>query len=419
MTASKAQLSLVVMAMVSCQPSSMALAAKLEHTHAELPVEMSLSMTDALDRTVAQYPSFVELEARNAEALAWNARGKSWLAAQPALSFRYQSDRWGDDRGLEEFESGIELPIWRWGERNAVRSLGAAMNTEVDLATIALRWEVAGLLRSIVWDIALADNDHELAEEALQTATELTTVVERRHALGDVALSDVLLARTSQLELQTALNDAQARLLDSERAYRSLTTLEQRPGLQDETQSDRHEIEADHPALAFINAELQRATARQTVVEKSTKQNPTFLIGPRRERSAFGQVFEESVGVSVRIPFGGNSHTNTVVAGSARETAAIRAARDRLLRTLDLQLHEAAHELDVARQNFAVATERASLAERQYTMGLSAYEKGELGLIDLLRLRTVSLSAMRQVSALSIEENRQIAFYNQAVGELP
>jgi hypothetical protein len=52
-------------------------------------------------------------------------------------------------------------------------------------------------------------------------------------------------------------------------------------------------------------------------------------------------------------------------------------------------------------------------------MGQSAYEKGELDLIDLLKLQEISLTAKRHFTRLQIEKNRQTAFYNQAVGELP
>ena len=43
---------------------------------------------------------------------------------------RYQSDQFGSDAGLEEYEAGIELPMWRWGGRDAVRDFGAAMTAE-------------------------------------------------------------------------------------------------------------------------------------------------------------------------------------------------------------------------------------------------------------------------------------------------
>ena len=60
-----------------------------------------------------------------------------------------------------------------------------------------------------------------------------------------------------------------------------------------------------------------------------------------------------------------------------------------------------------------------SLAERHQEMSVSAYEKGELELIDLLKVQTTAIAAKRQVTRLVIDEKRQTALYNQAVGKLP
>ena len=41
-----------------------------------------------------------------------------------ALTVRYQSDRWGDDLGLQEIEYGIQMALWKWGQRRSARELG-------------------------------------------------------------------------------------------------------------------------------------------------------------------------------------------------------------------------------------------------------------------------------------------------------
>jgi len=392
---------------------------ELSHLHAALPVSGHLTVRSVLETTIENYPAGAELDARIAEAAAWGARGRRWLSASPALSFRYQSDQWGDDNGLEEMESGIEFPIWRWGERAAVRSLGESMNAEAGNAAMALRWQVAGVLRATLWDIALADNNFVLAEEAFQVSSRLAMLVERRHALGDVALSDVLLAQTAVLEAQTQLTDARAAILDAERGYRNLTTLDHRPPFEDEAQSSLLGIEPDHPALVFANAELRRADARQKMLRRSSAGAPSLLIGPRRERTAFEQSFADSIGITLRVPFGGMEHRQTVVAAAGRETASIRAARNQLVRQLDLQLHEAAHQLVVIRENLSTARQRSALAERLFGMAQIAYENGEYEIIDLLKIQSAALAAKRQVTGLVIEEMRQTSLYNQAVGELP
>jgi outer membrane protein TolC len=389
------------------------------HQHAALPVDESLTLAEAVDAALALYPARMALAARTEQAAAWTERGQSWFADRPSLMLRYQSDRWGPNNGLSEYEAGIELPLWSWGGRRAVQSLGAALSLESAAVVQALKWEVAGHLRSTLWGIALAENDHELAEQALDTAARLTTSVERRYELGDVALSDVLLAQSSYLEAQTRLIEASAELLDAERAYRSVTGLERRPPFVGEILSQGYEVESDHPALSLANAEVSRAEASVSVAEKTFKTGASLTLGPRSERPALGSQFDDSFGITVNIPFGGSSHQRTEVTAVSRDAANARATRSQQLRTLTLALHEAAHSLNVVSQNLATSSERMDLAVRHQAMGESAYEKGELELIDLLKVQATAIAARRQVTRLKIDQNRQTAFYNQAVGELP
>jgi len=72
------------------------------HEEPPLPVDTTLTLAGALQTTVANYPARFELEAQEAEAQAWRARGGSLVAGQPSFSYRYQTDRWQDDAGLEE-----------------------------------------------------------------------------------------------------------------------------------------------------------------------------------------------------------------------------------------------------------------------------------------------------------------------------
>jgi len=390
-----------------------------DHEHAALPVDDSFTMTLAVDAALANYPSTEELAARSAQADAWLDRGGSWFADRPSLLMRYQTDRWGSDNGLEEYEAGIQLPLWNWGGRSATKDLGEAMLVESGAAALALRWYVAGLLRSTLWNIALAEGDHHLAEQALETAARLTTSVERRYELGDVALSDVLLAQSSFLEAQTSLIEASAELLDAERAYQSVTGLVKRPPFLAETLSQRHDVEADHPALAFANAEVSRAEAGLAVAEKTVNTGSSLLIGPRSERAAFSPEHDDSIGITLNIPFGGSSHRRTEMSTAARAAASARASRNQQIRDLTLALHESAHSLNVVHQNLEASAERMSLAERHQEMSVSAYEKGELELIDLLKVQTTAIAAKRQVTRLMIDEKRQTALYNQAVGKLP
>jgi len=389
------------------------------HEHVALPVDDTLTLSAAIDIAYARYPTTAEIQARTEQADAWSDRGDSWLADRPSLMMRYQSDRWGSDNGLNEYEAGIELPLWNWGGRNAVQMLGETMSLESAAAEQAVRWELAGHLRSALWNIALAENDHELAEQTLETAERLTETVKRRHELGDVALSDALHAESFYLEAQTKLIEATAILLDAERVYRSVTGLERRPPFSGETISALQDVESDHPALAFANAEVRRAEAGVGVAKKTAATGASLLVGARRERPALGDFYDNSIGITLTVPFGGSSSRRTEISAASRVAARARAAQSEQLRALTLAVHEAAHSLNVVRENLATAAQRMKLVDRHQVMGLSAYEVGELDLFDLLKLQATALDAKRQVTRLIIDEKRQTAFYNQAVGILP
>ena len=389
------------------------------HAHAELPEDRSLTLSMTVDATLANFPATLALQARADEAAAWQDRGRSLVADRPSLMLRYQTDRWGSNYGLDEYEAGVELPLWNWGARDASQTLGDALSIESSAAAQALRWNVAGLIRSRLWSIARAQNDYQLREQSLASATKVLATVERRFELDDVALGDVLLAKSTFIEAQTALAEAKAGVLDAERAFRSLTGLARRPPFVAEVLSGRHEIDSSHPALAYANAAVSGAEANLSVVERTANTGTSVLVGVRRERPAFGTDLDDSVGIIFNVPFGGTSHRRTEISAAMAKAANARAQLKQQLRGLTLSLHEAAHGLNVVHENLASATERLELADRHLAMAEVAYENGEFDLIDLLKVQSTAIAARRQVTNLLIDEKRQTAIYNNAVGEIP
>jgi len=229
----------------------------------------------------------------------------------------------------------------------------------------------------------------------------------------------VLLAQATALEAQTALAEAETRRVDAERAYRTLTGLDRRPPARQESLSPATEIGPDHPGMAIANARLRRAEAARELADRASTAGPDLLIGPRRERAADGNDFDDSIGLSVNIPFGTSSRKRVEVAAAEREVEAARAARQQWLRRQTVALHEAAHGLELVRGTLAASRQRAELAERHLRMGASAHEKGELDLTDLLRLQRTAYAARRQAQRLALEQGRWVALYNQAVGVVP
>jgi outer membrane protein TolC len=274
-------------------------------------------------------------------------------------------------------------------------------------------------MRRLVWQIAEAEAELDLAREAGSVAARLAASVRRRHELGDVARRDVLLAQSAELAAAATVAEAQAALTDAERTYRTVTGLGRRPAITPERLADREQIDAGHPAMRAAVAAVERSEAARQLARESGAAPPMLTVGPRRERSNELQDYEDSIGIQLSIPFGGRSHIRTEVAAAGREVAAAEARYRATARRLELAMHEAAHSLALARQNLSLAAERAELAGQGYEMGEVAYSRGEIGLVELLSLRDVYLDANRQAVRFEIEVNRQVALYNQAVGVMP
>lgn len=389
------------------------------HTHEPVLVDPGLDWTSLIEIALAAYPARGEVAARAAEAEAWHRRGRQWLAAAPALYFSYLTDRPRDDWGQKQYDTGVELPLWRLGQRSAVQAVAASAGAESGAAAAALRLEVTGLLRGALWDIAAATHSVAAAREAVTVAAELLRVVERRNARGDLPRADVLLARAALLEREQAVVAAEAELVDAERGYRSLTGLDTRPATFAEAPSPGDELTPRHPLIALAEAGVVRAEASLDLAERDVRGPLTLAVGPHREVDPFTTVPRDSLIVELRLPVGGKSYGATHTASAARAVAAAESAHGQLVRRLDLDLHEAEHALGVLDRTAALAAERDSLATEQLRMAQTAFGQGEIELRELLRVQDATLAAHREVERLATERQRTVAALNQALGVTP
>lgn len=389
------------------------------YAHVPIEIDAALDWDALIAATLAAHPGRSELVARAAEAAAWSARGRHWLAAAPAFYFSYLSDRPRDDFGQREYEGGVELPLWRGGQRDAVQALAASATAASSAAAAALRLEVVGLLRGALWDIEGAAVDLAAVRDTVAAGEELLRVVELRAARGDLPLADVLLARAAVLDRRQAVVTAAARLVDTERYYSSLTGLARRPARFAEERSAETELGPNHPLLALADAEVARAEGQTDVARRETLGNIALTLGPRREYAPYGSVPTDSVALGVRVPVGGSRYGATAQTAAARTAARAATERGQLLRRLDIDLHEAEHTLGVLEEAAALAAQRRELAAQQTRMAQIAFEQGEIELRELIRIQEAEQAANRDAQRFGIEQQRTVAALNQALGKTP
>lgn len=379
-----------------------------------------LSLRQVVDETFANYPQGAVISSLQDEARALHRRSDSLVAGYPMIYLQWIDDRVMNDRGAVEVQTGYQIPFWMWGQRAASREVANEAEHSAELFAGALKHEVAGLVREVLWNLELVQNRHELARKVYEVSGQLVAAVTRRVELGDLARADLLLAQSDLLEKKTLLTLAEAEVMHARKAYTNLTRLTRAPKVFTEGQSGTREIREQHPAVAAANAVVERAQAEVEFTRLSKQGNqPSVLIGTQHDRGSRQDSFNNQTNFVLQVPIGGDAYNAPFVAQANVALTQRIADRGSLLRQLEKALHEAEHNLEVDRATLEIANERKSIAETQLKMSRLAFEAGEIPLIDYLKIQATAQAAIRDAAERAILLQRDTAFYNQVVGVVP
>jgi outer membrane protein TolC len=194
-----------------------------------LAADPSLTFTVLLQQALQRSPEYLELAERDAEAKAHVAAARSWLAGRPSLEASYANDRPRTAVGFTELEYGVQLPLWRPGERRDAARQGRTLAEHADAWRSLLELTIAGRLRDSLASLESAERLLEIERQAVVDTQQLVTSVERLFDAGEMAVLDVTQARTSLLAQRRAVLQAEAALANAEAALMRLTGLSARP----------------------------------------------------------------------------------------------------------------------------------------------------------------------------------------------
>lgn len=358
--------------------------------------------------------------ARREEAEATRALSASWLAGQPVLGLSQRSDRFSADRGLSESELSVSTPLLTPGVRQARRALADQAARELQAQTRTSRLDIAGEVRTRLWDAAAAQAQLEEKQGHLHHTEDLADEVKRRVAAGDLARVDGLLAEQEVQAGRVAVHQAKAEVQASVARLAVLTGYAGPLPLEPEPLAGAADDE--HPGLLAARAAEQRAQAALRLAQASRHAPPTVTLSVRRERAAALSNLsapEHSLGVAVQIPLGSagrnrpleaQAQSQVLVAGA--EAAQIAAASAAELEVARGGLATARAALDAARARVAAMEEHHRLIER-------AFKLGERGLAELLRSTALAHEAEVAERQQEIALARAHAQFNQASGVLP
>ena len=385
-----------------------------------LPYDEKLSLKQVVDATFEKYPQGSMIGALKDESQALTRRTDSLIAGYPMIYLQWIDDRLLSNQGVMQIQTGYQIPIWMWGQRSASRQVAEEAEKSANQFSIALKHEIAGLVRESLWNLLLMENRRGLAQQVYDLSKQLFATVQRRVELGDLARSDELMAESDLLDKKSQLTLAEAEVMHARKAYMNLTRLDRAPKLFEEKRSSTAEIQEQHPAIAAANAVIERAQAEVEFTRLSKQGNqPSILIGTQNERFEGQSNINNETNLVLQIPIGGDSWNAPFVAQANVALTQKVADRAGLMRRLEKALHEAEHNLEVDRATLEIANQRKAIAETHLNMSRLAFEAGEIQLIDYLKIQATSQAAIRDAMERAIMVQRDTAFYNQVVGIVP
>lgn len=400
--------------------STTSFAIPMEEHEDALVIDENLSLRDVVDATYQHYPQQAIVKAYEDEVQALEQRSTSWIAGYPMIYLQYIDDALISNRGISDIQSGYQVPVWMWGQKEASQKVTDQSSLAAERYAVALKHEIAGLVRNALWNIRITENRRDLAHKILAVADELLRVVSRRVELGDMSKSDMLLAESDALEKKSLLMQAEAEVIHANKAYQSLTRTRFLPGRFEEPIARDLSLTDTHPALAAATASVERAQAEVDFVRLSKQGNqPTVLIGTDSTSVSRSRDYGTGTNLVVQIPMGGDDWHAPQVAQANILLNEKLAQREALHRQLEKAAHEAEHILDLDQKALVVASRRKEIAEEQLRMSKIALENGEISMIDYLKIQTTAQTALRDAAERKILVLKDISTLHQAVGISP
>jgi outer membrane protein TolC len=388
----------------------------------ELVYDSNLTLGEVIEATLAEFPRTFLAQAFAEEASAWRRRANSLLPGPVALAGNYSGDRIGDNTGNWAIDTELVFPLWKWGQQATAERVTEKASRHVEAYQQGLRLEVAGLVREALWDLKLKEVEYATAREILALSERLLSQVRRRVEVGDLPRTDLLLAETDFLKARAEAVAAEAEWMHARQRYRNLTRMDKVPTNFEERLKPKPAISPEHPLLLALTSRIEQEKARMQYTRFEADvgdQQILFTVGSHHEHVARGGESLNSINARLSIPIGGGAYQAPNVAAVRTALAEIEAQRGEVYRQLERELHEAEHLLQVDQVQLEQAEGRRKLAQANLELSRKAFDAGEMDLIDLLKVQMMAQEALRDAERWRVQVKRDIARYNQIVGELP
>lgn len=383
-----------------------------------LPVQAQ-SLAEAVESAWTRHPQAVATSAREEEALARAEVAAGFAPGPASLSLSGLNDRLNRNRGKQEWEVEMAVPLWVPGQQAAREAEAASALAQVLAQRHAIRLQIAGEVRDAWWGVVAARSVRELAARRLATSRSLESDVLRRFRVGELSRIDANLARNERLSSEAELADAETALRQAEQASRNLTGLAVPTVWTVEKAVANRAAGDDHPQLRAAAAAAQLARARLKVAEENRREAPEFAVRVVRDRGGFAEPYAHTVGVKLTLPFSSSPRVRQDNAAARAELAQADAEMALAQRRQQLDTEKARLDLEAAERQLTMARQRRELTADNLTLAEKSFMLGESDLTSLLRVRTSAFEAEALLNRQEILRAASQSRLNQAMGVLP
>jgi cobalt-zinc-cadmium efflux system outer membrane protein len=388
------------------------------------------TLRGAFEAAWARQPEAQALLARRDAASAQAQAARSLTPEPMAVEVSGKTDRLNGNLGTREYEVGLAIPLWLPGERSRSQALADAEGRAIESRSRAAQLRVAAAVREAWWSWQRAGAELETTRGQLDNVRRIAADVGKRLKAGDLARADQHQADAAVAAAEGAMAQAESSLTAAQQRLRSLTAMSAVDLASDKPIPSPAEPEPSIPATPKAemdtHAELLALQDRAAVAEgvaalaaTQSRASPALTIAATRDRGAYGEAYQQTFTVGVRIPFGAGPRHDARVAAARAEAVELQAQTALERARLAGEREAARARTDAARAQVAAADRRAQLALESRGFFDKSFRLGETDLPTRLRIESEAADAERQAARARIELAASISAWRQALGLLP
>ena len=367
---------------------------------------------------------------RNAVAASQEA-AQAWTPQPASIELRGQTDRAGLDRGQQELEAGLTLPLWRPGERRLAQAAAQQAERSLDAQRTAARLQLAGQLREAWWAWRRARAEQRLADAQVAHAQALRDDVQRRVRAGELSRADGHQAEGALAQALIAQAHAAAQASQGWQTLRGLLgdgplAPTQPHGRDDEDplggEPTPGEPGADlsaHPLVQDLGQQADAARLNAALADVRQRAHPELLLGTVQGRDQRGEPLQRQLVIGLRLPWGDSPAERVQAARTHAEAASLGAEASRQRLQAQLALDGARTRWQASQGALAAAQRRAQLARETQAFFDRSFQLGETDLPTRLRIDREAQEATRQAALAAIDLAAATSAWRQAAGLLP